>query len=631
MTPQFRFSRRPVEQTATFCAHASSQLRYNTVQIHRALATVRLFPAIRSHHTYFSRRLPAFFAVLLLVIAVTRVVATYQVLSQAADEPATIAAGMEWLDRGTYALDPFHPPLARVAAALGPFAEGLRFPAKTVVESQPELPGDRFATMPSVFRLGDDILYAGGHYWRTLALARLGMVPFFAFGVFLVYAWTRELAGEIAALLAVVFFTTLPPILAFTGFAYTDMPVAVFIAASAFVLTRWLQRPSTKTAILFGVVTACAALCKFTSLLFLPACWVAALCCWIWLGRNRAPDWRSVTRAIIWAGLAFLLLSWAGYRFSVGPLRTAFAQPEQDIRALHLPGSLSRVLDYAADLPVPAPPVFKGLAGNFRTNALGRPSYLLGNIRHTGWWYFFVVAVGVKTPLAFLLLALLGIVASLVDSTRKHCWLLAVPSACVFAVLLSTTWVKVDYGVRHILCIYSFLAVLGGYGAMALWRAEGAGRWTGRMLLAGLLIWHLISTFRAHPDYVAYFNELAGQHPERILLWGCDYDCGQDTARLAQLLKERHVAHVGLSVFGSADFARLGFPPFEILDPYQQATGWVAASIRRLETGDTFSGGSHRDGFKWLEACSPVARAGKTVYLYYLPCETSGDFRPPGK
>jgi hypothetical protein len=36
------------------------------------------------------------------------------------DEPAHIACGMEWLDRGAYRLDSQHPPLALVAPAIGP-------------------------------------------------------------------------------------------------------------------------------------------------------------------------------------------------------------------------------------------------------------------------------------------------------------------------------------------------------------------------------------------------------------------------------------------------------------------------------------------------------------------------------
>lgn len=173
---------------------------------------------------------------------------------------------------------------------------------------------------------------------------------------------------------------------------------------------------------------------------------------------------------------------------------------------------------------------------------------------------------------------------------------------------------------RHILCIYPFLSVVAAYGALNVWEKQGTWRLPVRVVLTVLLAWHLLVTSCVHPDYVTYFNELAGRQPQRILMWGCDYDCGQDVARLARLLSERKVEHVALSVFGNNDFGRSGLPPFEILSPDQRTKGWVAASVRIVETGDAFVGGAHRDGFQWLSACNPSARAGRTIYLYEVPC-----------
>ena len=63
--------------------------------------------------------------------------------------------------------EPQHPPLARVATALLPYLIGLR---------SANTPHDRRFAM-SVD--GAAILYSGGHYDRNLALARLGILPFF--------------------------------------------------------------------------------------------------------------------------------------------------------------------------------------------------------------------------------------------------------------------------------------------------------------------------------------------------------------------------------------------------------------------------------------------------------------------
>src|SRR5437588_9998243 len=62
----------------------------------------------------------------LIAIAAVRVVATYRVFNQTWDEPISVACGMEWLELGTYECDPKHPPLGRVASAIGSYLEGIR-------------------------------------------------------------------------------------------------------------------------------------------------------------------------------------------------------------------------------------------------------------------------------------------------------------------------------------------------------------------------------------------------------------------------------------------------------------------------------------------------------------------------
>src|ERR1700685_3463479 len=105
-------------------------------------------------------------ALALILIASVRVVSTYTVFSHTFDEPAHIACGIEWLAKGVYTWEPQHPPLARVAAALGPYLIGAR-PHNT----------KRIGTF-SMTTEGVAILFQGNRYDLTLTLARLGMLPF---------------------------------------------------------------------------------------------------------------------------------------------------------------------------------------------------------------------------------------------------------------------------------------------------------------------------------------------------------------------------------------------------------------------------------------------------------------------
>ena len=83
----------------------------------RPEASAAAAPALRS----WLERHSLAVALALILIATLRIVSTYTVFNHTSDEPNHIACGMEWLDKGTYTYETQHPPLARIAAALGPF------------------------------------------------------------------------------------------------------------------------------------------------------------------------------------------------------------------------------------------------------------------------------------------------------------------------------------------------------------------------------------------------------------------------------------------------------------------------------------------------------------------------------
>ena len=69
---------------------------------------------------------PTLAFLLLTAIAVARIAATYHTVAQTSDETPNIACGMQYLDLGRYDYGAFHPPLARLAMAIGPYLYGAR-------------------------------------------------------------------------------------------------------------------------------------------------------------------------------------------------------------------------------------------------------------------------------------------------------------------------------------------------------------------------------------------------------------------------------------------------------------------------------------------------------------------------
>ena len=148
------------------------------------------------------------------------------------------------------------------------------------------------------------------------------------------------------------------------------------------------------------------------------------------------------------------------------------------------------------------------------------------------------------------------------------------PAVLAGTILLVNLPTSLNIGVRYMLPLYPLLALTAGAGVVWLWRYRRAA--------VVLLAWTAVASAAAHPDYLAYFNELGGTHPERILV-DSDLDWGQDMARLASELQRRRVPYLHMACLYTGDDTRLGLPAWDSLEPYQPVTGWVAVSQTMLK------------------------------------------------
>ena len=517
----------------------------------------------------------AAFAVL-VAIATVRIIATYHVFDHTADEVGHIAVGMEFLDKGVYQMEWQHPPLARVAAALGPYLAGVRSQGKQIKNYE-----------------GAAILNAQQHYERNLSLARLGIVPFFWIAALVVYLWARRDLGDLAAVLATFLFTFLPPVLAHAGVATTDMALTAFVGASVLTAVVWIEKPTLAHGALFGASVGLAALSKFSALPFIPVSMAAALVWWLAVERpgfaKLAGGARRRMLPFAIAVLVGALVIWAGYRFSFGQVPYVKSQ-------LHLP----------------APELFAGIqevtAHNDRT---GHHAYLLGSRSDFGWWYYYLVALAVKTPLPFLALLLLGIGLSVwrFRQAPRGLWL---PLAFALGILLFSLTSRINIGVRHILPVYIGFSIVAAGAAVRL--MESKSRWA-RWTLGALLIWSAATSLASHPDYIPYFNALAGSEPEKILV-DSDLDWGQDMKRLGRRLKE--VGATQVTFLPMVPTATRGYPPIYGGFRENPSPGWNAVSLTLLKAQRLGLLNEHPEIQVWPERFQPTERIGKGIWLYYF-------------
>jgi hypothetical protein len=180
-------------------------------------------------------------------------------------------------------------------------------------------------------------------------------------------------------------------------------------------------------------------------------------------------------------------------------------------------------------------------------------------------------------------------------------------------ILLVNLPTSLNIGVRYMMPLFPLLALTAAGGVVWLWQRQ-------RVVAAALVAWVVISAAMAHPDYIAYFNELAGSQPEQVLV-DSDLDWGQDMNRLSAELRRRRIDYFHMACLYTGDDTRLGLPNWDGLEPYQPVKGWVAVSQTMLKNYGWMVAqqqGRPDLAFAWLDRYRPVAKVGKSILLYRI-------------
>jgi hypothetical protein len=539
---------------------------------------------------------------LLILLAVALAASTWRIYGHTWDEPEHLAAGLELLDRGHYEYDTEHPPLARLLIALGPWLAG----------------SHSFGTPPpSGVAEGVDILYDGGHYQRTLTLARLGALPFLGLLLWATWLWGRRVAGcahDVEALLGVLLLASVPAVIGHAALAALDVPGTATTLLALYLMQRWMFDGTMRTAALCGFTAGVAICTKFSAIPFLAV--GALVMLMVRLGPGIAP--RVAARGGTLASTLLVLVTMA--------IPVLLAYGPRAIAPGPLPARLEWIFPYlfqdtglraqAHDLiaPVRLPVALWELAEGIMAlkahNDTGHLSYLFGQLKAGGWWYFYLVDLAVKTPLPLLLTGIPGL-ALLAHRGWKsgNPWQLT-PAALFLALLaFASLFSRINIGVRHVLILYPFLALGAAHALRRLWGQRAVFF---RLLAGSLLLWQLGDCGRAWPDYFPWFNELA-RDPQTMLTdsdldWG-----GQDLKRLEARLAALGIRQFSLAYEGTADLRREPLPETTVLRPGIPVSGWVAVTaLARAHA---------KQGYAWLNRYQPVERIGAAIDLYHIPTE----------
>ena len=506
---------------------------------------------------------PAVLAAMLIAIAALRIVSTYTVFSLTTDEPVHVSAGLELLQQHTYKLLPVNPPLARIFFAI-----------------PPTLGGMKWSDSADYYQTSRDVFYGGEHYLRKLVLARVGNLPFFIIAAIALFLWTRLELGAIAAVLATFLFTFQPIVLGYSGIANHDTPGTAGVAIALYAFAKWLRQPDAKRAAWLGVAYGFSILCKLSSIPFVPAA-----CGLMFIAHVvRDPRLRNarVLATIALVPLLAAVVIWGGYGFTIGHIA---GNPEARV--------------------VPAPSFFEGIEQLMDFDKGGFVSYAFGRTSTKGWWWYFPVAIGLKTTLPFLALFFIGGWFAL--RSREMRWFYVHGALAALGILIVSLFTTLDLGVRYVLPIYVPLSFATAAGLVVMLRDA---RLDVRRIAIALAALHGIVSLAAHPDYFPYFNALA-RDPAYCLV-DSNLDWGQDALRLKKEVRKLKIEAIGLLLPGNIDADALGFPPSYQADAFRPQRGWIAIGehfyrIDRLNKG-----------WWWLEPYR-VRHVGKSIRLYFVP------------
>lgn len=540
---------------------------------------------LESHFATFLEKHFMLICLCLVAIACMRVISTYNVLSLTADEPIHFACGLEYVADHVYRLETQHPPLSRALQALGPYLTGAR-PLGSLKKED----------------AGYAEIAGSGNVNRTIVLMRLGNLPFFLLSCAAVCWWSCHAFGKAVAVVTLAFFTLLPTVLADAGIATTDLALTATVGAAFFTATLLAENPTIFRAVLFGLFTGLACLAKFTALGYLPAALGIAFVAFL---AARRPGWRELVimarrRAVmilLSAGITVLVI-WAGYWFSFG---------------------FSRLPLTHFNVRLPAPEFLDGIRSAVDHNRAGHGAFLLGEYKTTGWWYYFPVALLVKTPIAFLALLTLGTYVCFRE--RKIQYLL--PLAFCAGILIPAMQGKIDIGIRHVEPIYMGFSIVAAVGVRELvgWRHAHI---VPPAIASALVVWMAMSGAVHHPDYLAYFNEFAGRNPQNILD-DSNYDWGQDFKILAKRLHELHATEFSLASSWETKHdiyleSWYGLPTINRASDLVPAPGWTVVSST-YDKSSRFSLYGTRIAVPWFDYVAPTERLGPLL-LYYTPAST---------
>ncbi len=570
-------------------------------------------------------------AFLLLLIMFVSAFSSYLGDSTTFDESSHIPAGYSYLSQKDFRINPEHPPLIKDLAALPLLFLNLNFPSDSDAWNK---------DVNSQWAFGWELLYNSGNNPEQITFwARLPMVFVLLFLGWFLFNWTKKEFGKEVALLTLTFFSFSPNFLAHGRLVTTDVGITLGVLLATYFWLKFLKNPSKKNVILAGIVFGISILVKFSAVLVIPLFTIITII-YSLLKRENLLKYLFLSVLVGVIGVIFVILPVYQFHILNYPPERQLSDTITILKSFPME-SLKNPCIWMADKPIirALGHYFLGLLMAIQRTSFGNTVYFMNMISASGWWYYFPIVYVLKVPLSFHILTLISLLSTIffigkpfwIDTLNrlKNCILnhFTEFSMIVFLIIYWATSISgnLNIGLRHILPTFPFTYVLVSLGLISVIKKikRPVFKKTGILTIALLLSWYIFSSLSSYPYYLSYFNEIAsGSNNGYKYVVDSNYDWGQDLKRLAQWLEEKGVKKIKVDYFGGGDLNYSLGDKWERFNPLEgPQKGWLAISVTLLQGGrgnPTPDFNQPALYYKWLDNYEPIARAGKSIFIYHI-------------
>jgi 4-amino-4-deoxy-L-arabinose transferase-like glycosyltransferase len=394
---------------------------------------------------------------------------------------------------------------------------------------------------------------------------RAALILFWLILIGIVYHWSKNLYGSSAALLALFLLILQPSLLGHGSLARSDFGSMTLMSLSLYCFYRFLIKSTWPSLIIAGFTLGLALSSKFPALELLLIFFILTF---IWSFKANFKNIGTLLGSyILIVAFGFMTI---GFIYNLINAHPADAPFSMFIPYNYIEGLSNRIYNFRYGEPI-------------ETN------FFFGQFYSSGPWYYFLVLLLIKTPLALIILLILRAFSLRKQINQFEELALLIP--ILTHLILLCFFNNINNGIRHMLFIYPLLII---------WVSQLMNAQLSRLYaitIALLLAWHTMGTVLTYPHYLSYFNEILGTKNTYKHLVDSNVDLGQDEILVHEFVLDQKIKDQKINI-----------------NPMEPCTGLIIVNIKLLR-GYWLE---NRESFKWLKNEKPIGQIGHSWLIYKI-------------